>query len=155
MFVQILEKKNLKNLRQTLRLSVTASVQEHPTTVSPQCIENTFWDYTEYFYTICIGSFILGELKPFRNFKSFLYYCPDNFRCNLAHYESEKFFVPLSITLLHPKISGFLCPSKNSLALGVKCEKLELQKIIRNLLDKLWTLHMNGTVIQKCLAILK
>ena len=65
------------------------------------------------------------------------------------HYESEKFFIPLSITVLYPKILGFLFPSKNSLALGVKCEKLELQKIIKNLLDKLWKLHMNGTVIQK------
>ena len=38
---KFLEKK-LKNLLQTWRLSVTACIQEDLTTVSSQCIENTF-----------------------------------------------------------------------------------------------------------------
>ena len=43
-------------------------------------------------YKICICSVILGELESFRNYKGFTYYFPENFRCNLAHYEKEIFF---------------------------------------------------------------
>ena len=77
-------------------------------------------------YKICICSVIRGELQSSQNCKGFDF--PENFRCNLGHYESEKFFNPLSITFLNPKILGFLFPKKNSLALGVKCEKLNFRK---------------------------
>ena len=40
-----------------------------------------------------------------------------------------------------PKTLGF-----HSLIWGLKWEKLKLQKIVGNLLDKLRKLHMNGTV---------
>ena len=33
--------------------------------------------------------------------------------------------------------------------------KIKLEKIVGNLLDKLWKLYMNGTVINKFLALLK
>ena len=33
--------------------------------------------------------------------------------------------------------------------------KIKLQRIVRNLLDKLWKLYMNETVIKKFLAFLK
>ena len=44
------------------------------------------------------------------------------------------FFVHLSITFLNPKILGFLFPTKNSIAWGVNCEKIKLQKIVGNLI---------------------
>ena len=68
-------------------------------------------------YKICICSVILGELKC-------QYYFRENFRCNLAVYESEIFLIPLSITFLNPTILGFLFPTKNSLTWGMKCGKL-------------------------------
>ena len=69
------------------------------------------------------------------------YYFPENFRCSLAHYESD-------ITFLIPNILVFLFPTKNSLAStlfpgfsppgnevglawGVKCEKLNFRKSYR------------------------
>ena len=33
--------------------------------------------------------------------------------------------------------------------------KIKLQKIVADLLEKLWKLYMNGTVIYKFLAVLK
>ena len=45
--------------------------------------------------------------------------------------------------------------TKNSLTSGVKREKLNLKKILGNLLDKLRKLYMSGTVIKKFLAFLK
>ena len=42
---------------------------------------------------------------------------------------------------------GFLSSTKNSPTLGVKCEKLNVRKIVAILLDKLRKLYMNGTVI--------
>ena len=73
-------------------------------------------------YKICICSVILGELESFRNYNGLQYYFPENFRCNLAHYEKEMFLIPLSITFLNQKILGFLFPMKNSLTWSVKCE---------------------------------
>ena len=37
--------------------------------------------------------------------------------------------IPLSITFLNPKILGFLFCTKNSLSLGVKCEKKKKKKL--------------------------
>ena len=34
-------------------------------------------------------------------------------------------------------------------------QKTKLQKMVGNLLDKLWKLNMNGTVLKKFLAFLK
>ena len=72
-------------------------------------------------YKICICSVILGELESSK-LQGLQYHFPENFRCNLAHYEKENFLIPLSITFLNPKILGFLFPTKNSLTWGVKCE---------------------------------
>ena len=88
-------------------------------------------------YTICICSFIRGELKPFRNFKGFSIIVPKILDAIYHIMKVKNFFIPLSITFLNPKILGFLFPSKNSLACGVKCEKLKLHKIVGSLLDKL------------------
>ena len=57
------------------------------------------------------------------------------------------FWIPLSITFLNSKILGFLFSTEKSLTLGVKCEKIKLQKIVENLSDKLRKLYLNGTVI--------
>ena len=75
-------------------------------------------------YKICICSVILGELECFRNYN----YFPENFRCNLAHYEKENCLIPLSIAFLNPKIIGFLFLRKNSLTWDVKCEKSNFSK---------------------------
>ena len=44
---------------------------------------------------------------------------------------------------------------EKQLNLGSEMEKIKLQKIVRNLLDKLRKLYMHGTVSQKYLAFLK
>ena len=43
------------------------------------------------------------------------------------------FLIPISITVLNPKILGFLFLRKTALLLGVKCETIKLQKIVGNL----------------------
>ena len=59
------------------------------------------------------------------------------------------FQIPLSITFSNPKILGsFFYPKKNQLNLGTsEMQKIKLEKIIGNLLDKLWKLYLNGTDI--------
>ena len=75
-----------------------------------------------------------------------IHFFPKNLRCNLTYYEGENF----SDSSFH-----HIFESENSLTWGVKCEKLNFRKILGNLLDELWILYMNGTVIYKFLAVLK
>ena len=81
-------------------------------------------------YKICTCSVILREYESFQNYESITRVFPEHFRCNLTYYEgSERIFLfPLSITFLNPTILGFLFSTKNSLTLGVKCEKLNFRK---------------------------
>ena len=76
----------------------------------------------------CTCSVILRELKSFRIYEGFSVIFPKK----LLQYDvlrGETFFlIPLSITLFNLKILGFLFPTKNSLAWGVKCEKLNFRK---------------------------
>ena len=43
-------------------------------------------------YYICICSVILGDLSLFEITRASVSYFAENFRCNSAHYESEKWF---------------------------------------------------------------
>ena len=76
----------------------------------------------------CIRSVILRELKSFRIYEGFSVIFPKK----LLQYDvlrGETFFlIPLSITLFNLKILGFLFSTKNSLAWGVKREKLNFRK---------------------------
>ena len=54
--------------------------------------------------------------------------------------------LPIQITLLNPKILGFLFYKKIKF-LGSEMRKINPQKILGNLLDKFRKLYMNGTVI--------
>ena len=67
-----------------------------------------------------------------------------NFRCNSTFYESEFF-----------SDSSFCFFFEKQLNLGSETWKIKLQRIVGNLLHKLWKLYMNGTVIKKFLAFLK
>ena len=72
---------------------------------------------------------------------------PENLRCNLTYYERDNV---LDSSLHHIfEFENFRFPfsTKKSLTLGVKCEKIKLQKIVENLSDKLRKLYLNGTVI--------
>ena len=76
----------------------------------------------------CTCSVILRELKSFRIYEGFSVIFPKK----LLQYDvlrGETFFlIPLSITLFNLKILGFLFSTKNSLAWGVKREKLNFRK---------------------------
>ena len=97
-------------------------------------------------YKICICSVILGELKC-------QYYFPENFRCNLALYESEVFFDSSLHHIFESNHFRFSFPYEKQPNLGLKCGKLNSQGIY--LLEKLRKLYMSGTVIHKFLAVLK
>ena len=68
----------------------------------PKCIENNFYAIQSIFtplemlskgrYNIRICSVILGDLSLFEITRASVSYFAENFRCNLAHYESEKCF---------------------------------------------------------------
>ena len=67
--------------------------------------------------------------SSFSKIYGFQYYFPENFWCNLSHYESINFFRFLSQSLiLNLKILGFLFPTKNSLTRSVKSEILNFRK---------------------------
>ena len=72
------------------------------------------------------------------------YYYLKNFRCNLKFYESENFSHSLLQQIFESENFRFPFSMKNSLAWGVKCERLNLR---RNL-SKLRNLYMNGMVVQ-------
>ena len=69
-----------------------------------------------------------------------------NFRRNLYFYECENFSNSYLNHTLNPKILGFLFYEKQHY-LGSEMRKINLQKILGNLLDKFRKLYMNGTVI--------
>ena len=81
------------------------------------------------------------------------YYFPENFRCNLKFYESEIFSDSFFNRIFDSENFCFLC--EKLLNLGSETWKIKLQRIVGNLLDKLWKLYMDGTVIKKFLAFLK
>ena len=56
------------------------------------------------------------------------------------------FLIPLSIAFSNMKILGFLFVRKMA-KLRSEMQKINLQEIVGNLLDKLRKLYMNGTVI--------
>ena len=58
----------------------------------------------------------------FSKLQGLQYYLPENFRCNLAHYEKENFFDSSLHHIFESENFKFLFPSKNSLTWGVKCE---------------------------------
>ena len=91
-------------------------------------------------YKICNCSVILGKLESFLIYKGFsINYLPDNFRCNVTFYESEKF----SICIFESENFRFPFSTKNSPALVVKCEKKNVHSENRN-----------RTGVQKFLAVL-
>ena len=96
-------------------------------------------------YKICICSVILGELKC-------QYYFPENFRCNLALYESEIFFDSSLHHIFESNHFRFSFPYEKQPNLGYEMWKI---KLVGNLLEKLRKLYMSGTVIHKFLAVLK
>ena len=61
---------------------------------------------------ICSGGHPRETFKVFSKLQGLHY----QFRCNLALYESEFFFIPLPTTFLNLKILGFLFPSKIEIA---------------------------------------
>ena len=158
----------------TLKLTIN---QGHPMMVSSLIYWNHFLGYPGYFcisrihskwrYKICICLVILGELQVQSNtskdlviskrLKSwvflklqglYLYYFPENFRCNLTYYKWDIFWFlnsPSHFWIWKFKVSFF--PKKNGLTWEVKCDSIKLQKILKNLLDKLRKLYINGTVI--------
>ena len=94
---------------------------------------------------IRICSAILGKLSLFEITRASI------FRFNLNFYESKNFF---ESSLHHIfKSENFTFPTKNSL-LGSAMRKIKLKKILRNLLDEILKLCMNGVVILKFLAFL-
>ena len=72
-----------------------------------------------------------------------VYYCPANYSCNFI---LSFFFIlsPSQFWIWIFQVSFFL--RLNSLALGVKCEKLNFRKSYGILLDKVWK-FINGTII--------
>ena len=129
----------LKKPSSNLRFPFTAFIQGHPKTVSSQCIENTFLDYPplQMHSISCAIQFVSvrsswGNLSLFEISGASVYYCPENYRCNFINF----FFNPLSITPLNLNFLGFLFPTINSLAVGVKCEKLNFRKSYGILLNK-------------------
>ena len=121
----------------------------HPKTVSSQCIENTFLDYPplQMHSISCAIQFVSvrsswGNLSLFEISGASVYYCPENYRCNFINF----FLNPLSITTLNLNFLGFLFPTINSLALGVKCEKLNFRKSYGILLNKV-SKFINGTIM--------
>ena len=77
------------------------------------------------------------------------YYFPENFSRNLKFYESNSFSDSSLQRIFESENFRFpFSTVKNSLTWGMKWDwKIELQKIVGNLLDKLRKLYMNGTVI--------
>ena len=73
------------------------------------------------------------------------------FLMQLTYYESENFSDSFLHHILEPESFKFPFLWKNSLTWGVKCEKLNLRKLLGHLLDKLRKLHTSGTVILKLL----
>ena len=67
---------------------------------------------------------------------------PEDFRCNLTYYESEKFSDSIlrHISELIYKPKNFRYPSLGSFIWGMKCE---IQKTVGNLLDKRRKLFIN------------
>ena len=106
-------------------------------------------------YKIFICSVILGEMK----LQGLQYYVSEKFRCNVKFYESENFSDSSLHHILESENFRFLLSKKNSVTWVVKCKKnrkkIKLQKIVGNLFEKLRKLYMNGTSIQKFLAVLK
>ena len=78
----------------------------------------------------CICS-VIGELESFRNDKGFSVIFP-KILAAIKHTRTARkvriFLIPISFAFLHPKILGFLFSTKNSLTLGVKCEKSNFKK---------------------------
>ena len=65
-------------------------------------------------------------------------------QCNALR-KWDFFLTPLSIVLLNPKISGVTFVYENSLTWGREMWKIELKKVVGNLLDKLRKLYVNET----------
>ena len=87
------------------------------------------------------GTWVFSKLQGLQ------YYFSENFRCNLTFYETGRIFViPLSITFKNPKILGFFFYKKFYKPVS-KIQRIKLQKILGNLLEKLRKLHMNGMFI--------
>ena len=149
----------------------------------PQCIENTFQAIQNTFrslqihykrrfkicictfrsleihykrrYKICICSVVLGQLESFRNYKGLRTIFPKILDVILSFTKVRIFLIPPSIACLNPKILGFLFLPQKKANLGTDMRKIIIQKILRNLLDMLRKLYMNGTVIQNFLAFPK
>ena len=90
----------------------------------------------------------------FTKLQGLLYYFPENFRCNLTYYERENFSVSSLHHLFESENFRFLFFYEKSLAWEEMLE-IKLQKIVGGILDKLQTLHKDGTVVEKFLALLK
>ena len=59
----------------------------------------------------------METFKVFSKLQGLQYHFPENFRWNLAHYESEKFFLFISPShFLNLKILGFFFPTKIKIA---------------------------------------
>ena len=114
-----------------------------------------YWEmHSKRRYRIIICSVILGELKSFRNYKGYRIIFRKKFRCNSTFYQSENFFSSLHHISKSENLR-FPFSAKNSVTWLVKYEKLNLRNFVRNVLDKLGKLYMDGTFIYKFLAVLK
>ena len=89
-------------------------------------------------YKICICSVILcGGTWVFPKLQGLQYYFSEKFRCNLAHYEKEKFFDSSLHHIFESENLRFPFSYEKWSNLGCEVEKIKLHKIAGNLLDKL------------------
>ena len=97
-------------------------------------------------FKICICS-VTGELESFRIYKGFRIIFPKILLAILGIRKVRIFLIPLSMTVLNPKILGFLFSTGKIADCTSEMWKTKLQKIVGNLLDKRRKLYINGKVI--------